>query len=190
MPSRRTLVAGGVTAAIVLVAGLVTAVQAHGSAHWPHLDPAARRLVPGIERYLATPAAGTWAGPLARKRPGQARWSCAVDAIESRTTPTGLRVGLLASCAEYLRSGDRLVTDASYASPLVVLLTRRGSGYVPVRVRHPRQPTRFVWSVRRMFTPDGARTALRASASGAYPDPAPAARRGFRLPPDAPIVQG
>ena len=190
MPSRRTLVAVGVTAAIVLVAGLVTAVRAQGSAHRPHLDAAARRLVPAIERYLSTPAAGAWAGPLARKRPGQARWSCAVDAIESRTTRTGLRVGLLASCAEYLRDGDRLVTDASYASPLVVLLARRGSGYVPARVQHPGDGTRFTWSVRRMFTPAGARAALRASANGAYPDPAPAARRGFGLPPDAPIVQG
>lgn len=190
MPSRRTLAAGGVTTVVVLGAGVVIAVQAYGAAHRPHLDPAARRLVPAIERYLSTPAAGTWAGSLAERHPGKARWYCAVDPIESRATASGLRVGLLADCAEYMRDGDRLVTDAGYASPLVVRLTRRGSGYVPANVQHPGDGTRFAWSVRRMFTRDGARAAQRASADGAYPDPTPAARLGFGLPPAAPVVQG
>lgn len=193
MPARRTVVIGGVTAAVVLAAGVVAAiagVRAYDAAHRPHLDAAARRSVPAIEWFLSTPAGGAWTGRLARQRPGQARWSCAVDPIESRVTSGGLRVGLLASCAEYLRDGDKLVTDASYSSPLVVTLTARGAGYAPAHAYHPGDGTRFAWSVRRMFTPDGARVAMRASANGAYPDPAPAARTAFHLPATAPILQG
>jgi len=191
MASRRMVVLGSVAGVVVLVGGVVLASAISRAAHRPHLDAAARRSVPAIEAYLPTRAAGTWDGPLAQRRPGQARWYCRADPIESRRRADGdLRVGVMAQCGEYLRDGDRLTIDAGYASPLVVVLQPRGSAYVPVRVAHPGDGTRFAWSVRKMFTADGARTALRAATDGDFPDPAPAARRGFGLPADAPIVQG
>lgn len=190
MPSRRTLVTGAVAAAIVLVVGVVVAVRADDAAHRPRLDAAGRATVPAIEAYLPTRAAGTWAGPLAERRPGTARWYCSATPIESRYADGRLRVGIIAGCAEYLRQDGHLVTDASYASPLVIGLQRSGSRWVPVHVQHPGDGTRFAWSVRRMFTQNGARAALRASTDGRFPDPAPAARHGFALPPNAPIVQG
>ncbi|HEY3686446.1 MAG TPA: hypothetical protein VGL93_25655 [Streptosporangiaceae bacterium] len=190
MPSRRTFVIGGVIAAVVLVAAVTVAVRAYDAAHRPHLDAAARRTVPAIEAYLPTAAAGAWAGPLAERRPGAARWYCAVTPIESRYAAGRLHVGIVAECAEYLRDGDHLVTDAGYASPLVIGLQRGGAGWTPVHVQHPGDGTRFAWSVNRMFTADGARVAMRASTNGVFPDPAPAARKAFGLPPRAPIVQG
>ena len=191
MASRRMLLIGGAAAGIVLVAGVVAAAAVSRNAHRPHLGAAARAAVPAIDAYLPTRAAGTWDGPLAQRRPGQARWYCRADPIESRRTPDGrLRVGVMAQCGEYLRDGDRLTVDAVYASPLVVVLRPRGATYVPVRAAHPGDGTRFTWSVRQMFTADGARAALRAATDGDFPDPAPAARRGFGLPADAPIVQG
>lgn len=191
MASRRMLVIGGVTAGLMLVAAVVAAAAVSRAAHRPHLDPAARAAVPTIDAYLPTRAAGTWDGPLAQRRPGQARWYCRADPIESRHTRDGLlRVGVMAQCGEYLRDGDRLTVDAAYASPLVVVLQPRGSTYVPVRAAHPGDGTRFAWSVKKMFTANGARAAMRAATDGDFPDPAPDARRGFGLPADAPIVQG
>jgi hypothetical protein len=190
MPSRRTLAIGAVIAAVVLVAAVTAAVRADDLAHRPHLDATARRTVPAIAAYLRTPAAGTWAGTLAEKRPGAARWFCGVTPIESRYIQGRLRVGIVAQCAEYLRDGDHLVTDAGYATPLVIALQRSGTGWVPVHIQHPGDGTRFAWSVTRMFTPDGARVAMRASTNGVFPDPAPDARTAFGLPANASIVQG
>lgn len=189
--SRRTRVMCGVAAVLVLAAVVVVAAAVSRNAHRPHLDAAARRSMPAIEAYLPTRAAGTWDGPLAERHPGQARWFCRADPVESRRDPDGrLRVGVLAQCAEYLRTGDRLTIDAGYASPLVVLLQPQGNGFVPVHSAHPGDGTRFAWSVRQMFTADGARAVLRKTTDGDFPDPGPAARRAFGLPARAQIVQG
>lgn len=190
MASRRPLVIGGVAAAVVLVVAGAVSAHAYSTAHRPHLDAAARRAVPAIESYLTTRAAGTWDGPVAKRNPGRAGWFCRADPVESRQAGGRLRVGVLAQCGEYLRRGGRLVIDAGYASPLVVAMVPQGSGYAPVHVAHPWDGTRFAWSVRQMFTADGARTALRRSTDGDFPEPAPAARRRFGLPAGAPIVQG
>lgn len=190
--SRRTRVVAGVAAVAVLVAAVVAAEVVSRNAYLPHVGvAAARRSTPAIEAYLPTRAAGAWDGPLAERHPGQARWFCRADPIESRRSPDGrLWVGVLAQCGEYLRTGDRLTIDAGYASPLVVLLRPRGSVDVPVKAYHPSDGTRFAWSLRQMFTPAGAHAALRGAADGDFPDPAPAARRAFGLPARAPVVQG
>lgn len=191
--SRRTRVVAGVAAVAVLVAAVVVVAEVvAGNASGPHVGvAAARRSTPAIEAYLPTHAAGTWDGPLAQRHPGQARWFCRADPIESRRSSDGrLWVGVLAQCGEYLRTGERLTIDAGYASPLVVVLRPQGSVDVPIQAYHPSDGGRFAWSLRQMFTPAGARTALRGTADGDFPDPAPAARRAFGLPAQAPIVQG
>lgn len=190
MAARRTRVIGGAATAMI-VAGAVVAVAMSRTGPRPHLDVAARRSIPAIETYLPTRAAGTWAGPLAARQPGRARWFCRADPVDSQRDSSGrLRVGVLAQCGEYLRTGDRLTIDAGYASPMLVLLAPQGAGYRPVQVFHPADGTRFAWSLRQMFTPAGARAALRGATDGDFPDPAPDARRGFGLPARAPIVQG
>jgi hypothetical protein len=90
--------------------GLVIAHQQSSPAP-PHVDAALERSVlPVVDRYVRTAPLG----PLGDERPaGQdaagPRAFCTERVVEIRPAGTALRVGLVAWCAHYVRSGDTVI---------------------------------------------------------------------------------
>lgn len=186
--SRRRLMIGAVIVGSVLALG-ATAVAGWRRAHRPHLDAQARRSVPVVERYLATKPGGAWTGMPDAGSQRRARWLCTVAPIESAVHGDRMSMGVWATCGEYARQDDHLVTGAGYASPIRVTLVGHGGAWTARHAEHPDLGAGFAPSIRRMFTADGARVALDMS-GGPYPGSDAKARAVFGLPAEAPVTPG
>lgn len=176
---RRIAVAAG---AGFLLAGTTVAVASLTGQAEPELDQDLLRAVaPVIHADLPVNRKVTWPGV------SGGRWFCAERAVETRRDGGDVRVGLIASCSEYVQRGGVLVMGSGFSGALVVTLTSGPGGY---RVRDVEAPTDGAGhdvSLRRMFSTAGY-AEVRRSAGRAGPDPAPEARAAFGLPADAPVV--
>jgi hypothetical protein len=147
---------------------------------------------PAIHEQLprATEVSGGGMLTDARQDP-PARWFCAEKPIEIRRQGTDIRVGMVAHCAEYGVRDGALVNGTGTSGAMVVTVTGEPDAYRLSTVEWARDGAAHAASIREMFTPAGAREALRIEQGGEAPGSATLedeARRHFGLPPDAPVL--
>jgi hypothetical protein len=140
---------------------------------------------PVIDEQLPRAPEVAWGGMLTGAREGlPTRWFCATTPIEVRRQGKGVRVGMIAHCAEYgLRDGALVGGSGSSGAMAVTVTDNRLTTVDWARDGAAHEP-----SIRTMFTPAGAKEALRAEQGGASPDVADQARRHFGLPENAPVL--
>lgn len=145
-------------------------------------------MLPAIEKFLDSPAAGAQTGGLlADGYPKlRSRTFCTATIIEIRRAGPRWRVGMVALCAEYARRGHTLVTGSASVFNEVMVLA--GGHYRVVSA------VSDSWSegpdtgwVDRHFSRGAARE-INSGTLPAPPDPAVQARRAFGFPPGTKAV--
>lgn len=180
---RRLWAAAG--AALVLAGGAALVVAERSTPAPPHLDAALERSVlPVVDRYVLTdPRASLGGDETAGPNRAGPRGFCTERVIEIRRTGTDLRVGLVAWCGHFERTGARL-TDLEDGVTAGVLTVSPASA--PARVTGASwepDDTLATWAPAH-FSPAGTAEVERvlADSDANLVDPAVQARAAFGLP--------
>jgi hypothetical protein len=179
---RRPVLAGVVSAALLVGAGAYWAYEEYLAA--PTVDPAqARAVLPVVDRYLASDQGMIGGDPADDPLTGPSGVTvCAERIIEIRPSGSSLRVGLVATCGDYGRSGGRLVTGE--ATSEAVELTLSPASGPDIRVTAAAYEPDDVPSswYRAHFSSAGAAEVQRLEDAGSDPDPTAKARAALGLP--------
>ncbi|MER5647799.1 hypothetical protein [Streptosporangium sp. NPDC002524] len=146
-----------------------------------------------IDDYLRTAPERVGNTFLAQEKPElDPRTFCHEDLVEiRRKSANAYLVGVVATCEEFARSGDVLLTGTGFRSPLLVTLEATGGRFEVRHVEEPGDGAMNLPSVRAMFSPDGAPRAHELSGNGSpglTESTRDEARRAFGLPPTAKIT--
>lgn len=170
------LIAGGLVLGVVLSTGS----QRHEPARVDRATEDAALAV--VDARLRTGWGGLRVPATGPAEPG---WACTQLVIESAWHGTDLRVGLVASCEQFVRAPDALVSRAGYSAvPMVVTLIRDPDGLRIAGIEQAQDGGGLPASIRRMFTAQGAAVVL----DGARPaSPNTVARQVFGLADSVPV---
>jgi hypothetical protein len=144
----------------------------------------ARAMLPVIEAYLDSPAAGNRGGLLAAIRPKlHPRTFCTAVIVEIRPDGPRWLAGMQADCGEYARQGRKLLEGTEEGNPVVMVLSARAGHYHVVTSTPDRSDGYDAGWIDRHFSP-GAAVEIDHD-QPTPPDPAVLARRALGLPPGA-----